>query len=357
MWTTLLLSGRCTEEQQANALAAVERSARLQAKLVEDLLDVSRIVSGKLRLELGVVEPRAVVVGALESIRMLALQKSIALEILVDPAVGTLLADPARLQQVVWNLLSNAVKFTPSGGQATVRVTCEGSSLSIRVTDTGQGIDPQFLPHIFERFRQEDASTTRSQGGLGLGLAIVRHLTELHGGSVEATSEGPGRGSTFTVRLPRRPAPLDSGEPRPISGASGNRGTSKRDHLKGVSVLVVDDDRDSREAIALLLERCGAVVRAASTVQQALTLIDQARPGVVLSDIAMPFQDGFALMREVRRRDQQTGGHQTIIALTAYASHDEEQRILEAGFDGHLAKPIEASTLVSALERVAAARA
>ena len=346
-WTTLLRTSDVPPAQRARALEAIERNTRLQVKLIDDLLDVSRIISGKMALEIGLVELTAVVDGALESVRPGAEAKGVTIVARIDPAAGPVSGDAARLQQVVWNLLSNAVKFTPRGGRVTITVEHVEPNVRIRVADTGAGIEPAFLPHMFERFRQADTSTTRTQGGLGLGLAIVRHLVELHGGSVEAESDGPGRGSTFTVVLPL-PAVGDTLRgPGRESPAGGRRPGGERRDLSGVRVLVVDDDLDAREALVAVLEQRGAVVTSAGSAAEAEALLDRAVPDAIVSDIAMPAQDGYAFIRAVRRRPVERGGGVPAIALTAYASADDQRRTAEAGFQAHLKKPMDALDLVA----------
>jgi signal transduction histidine kinase len=353
-WVTLLRSGRVDEGRSTRALEAIERNTRLQVRLIEDLLDVSRIISGKMRLEVTLVELAAVAEAALDSVRPAAAAKGITLESLADPMVGPVAGDPGRLQQIVWNLLSNAVKFTPKNGKVGLQIESVDSQVHVRVTDSGRGIEPAFLPHIFDRFRQADSSSTRAEGGLG--LAIVRHLVELHGGTVGAESPGLGRGSTFTVRLP---LPAVRG-----AAAPGPRGTTLRGRmssaplatLEGVRVLVLDDDHDAREAITAVLERCGAQVRPAATVRDALAAVAEAMPDIVVSDIAMPTEDGYRFIAELRERPLAHGGSLPALALTAYAGTEQESKILGAGFDEYLAKPTEAADLAAAVARLAKSR-
>ncbi len=352
-WVTLLRSGRVDDAGKLRAFEAIERNTRLQAKLIEDLLDVSRIISGKMRLDVGVVDLAQVVDAALDGVRHAADAKHIQLEAIPDATVGPVSGDPARLQQVIWNLLSNAIKFTPRSGRVAVRVERVDSYAQIQVTDSGRGIDPAFLPHIFERFRQADASTTRSEGGLGLGLAIVRHLVELHGGTVQAESGGLGQGSTFTVRLPVRAVRA------PVAMAISARVARQPlpavtlPDLNGLRVLVLDDELDAREAIAAVLEGCKAQVTAVATVQQALAALERGAAQVVVSDIAMPSEDGYGFIQDLRRLPADRGGKLPVIALTAHAGLQERQRILAAGFDAFLAKPIEPHELVAAVARIA----
>ena len=349
-WVTLLRSGRTDQQQTGRALEAIERNTRIQVKLIEDLLDVSRIISGKMRLEIGLVDLGAVIEAVLDSVRPAAQAKTIRLESRVDPGVGPVSGDAARLQQVVWNLLSNAVKFTPRNGRVEVLVEVVDSQVHIQVSDSGAGIDPAFLPHIFERFRQADSSTTRAESGLGLGLAIVRHLVELHGGTVETHSAGLGQGATFSVRLPlpavRRVA--ENGDGQAGASGPGSRGT----RLAGVRALVVDDDRDARDAVTAVLEDSGAEVTAVATAREALAVLAADTTDVLVSDIAMPAEDGYEFIRRLRVNPG-TVGRVPALALTAYASADEQRRILGAGFDAYLAKPIEATELAEAVARLA----
>ncbi|HVQ76876.1 MAG TPA: response regulator [Candidatus Binatia bacterium] len=351
-WVTLLRAGRVEGEQIARAFEVIERNTRLQVKLIEDLLDVSRIISGKMRLELGLVELAVVVEAALDSVRPAALAKGIRLETVVDPRVGPVSGDAARLQQVVWNLLSNAVKFTPRNGRVGVRVKSEDSQAHIQITDTGRGIESVFLPHIFERFRQADASTTRTEGGLGLGLAIVRHLVELHGGTVEAYSPGSGQGATFTVKLPLPAVRTMLAADAPGPPGQWRIAPAPMANLAGLRVLVLDDEPDAREAISAVLTGCGARVTAAATVQEALRAL-LADTDVVVSDVAMPEEDGYRFIQEVRGRPATEGGRIPALALTAHASGPEQQRILVAGFDAYMSKPVEATELACAVARLA----
>jgi len=347
-WVTLLRQGPVDGGVAARGLEAIERNARLQVKLIEELLDVSRIATGETRLDLSVVELPQLVRAVLESAGPAAIAKGVRFDAFVDPNVGTILGDPTRLQQTLWNLLSNAIKFTPKGGWADMRVLRCDSNIEIRVTDSGKGIDPAFLPYIFERFRQADSSMTRSEGGLGLGLAIVRHVVELHGGTVEAASPGLGQGATFTLRLPipaLRPArpPALRMRVRELAGCDG------WDLLDGLRLLVVDDEGDARDAIGTVLQSAGAEVVTASSVREALDAIRARAPDVIVSDIAMPVEDGFALIREIRSRVPDSSRPIRAIALTAYAGEHASERVFEAGFDAHLIKPIEAARLVSAV--------
>jgi PAS domain S-box-containing protein len=341
----LLRSGRLNAQQTGEALERAERTARAQAILIEDLLDISRIIAGKVVLDLQPTELEPVVHAALDVVRGSIAAKQITVEVDIEPTAGAVAADPMRVQQAIWNLLSNAVKFTPRGGRVGLQVQRSGAEVRIIVTDTGIGIQPEFLPQVFERFRQAEASTTRAYGGLGLGLAIVRHIVELHGGKVEAASAGSGRGSTFTITLPaltnevfeRRTTPLQQQPAKSL----------KDDLLDGVKVLVVDDQDDTREVLAVSLRSYGATVLTASSAVQAMEVLRQSRPDVLVSDIGMPGEDGFSLIARVRGLE--AGKDIPAIALTGYAMVADRTRIAAAGFQRHLAKPIEPQTLVQAV--------
>ena len=356
MWSSLLRSGKLDAQRTVRALDGIERSAILQEQLVEDLLDVSRIAAGKLVLDLRPVNPKPLVEAALEAIRGAAEAKQVRLEAQFEFSEGQVRGDPIRLQQVVWNLLSNAVKFSAQGGHVVVRFAGVDEQVVIAVQDEGEGIAPEFLPHVFERFWQADATRTRAHGGLGLGLAIVRELVHLHGGSVEAASEGKGRGTTLTVRLPLVCEGSDAEgifPPRPA--LSGER-FHPTPTLKGVQVLVVDDDPDARESIAVALEQSGACVHAVGSAAEAVESLERNPPDVLLSDIAMPGMDGYALLRQARARLR--GARVVAAALTAYAGEEDRRRALAAGFQMHLAKPVEPAELVATVAKLAyAARA
>jgi signal transduction histidine kinase/CHASE3 domain sensor protein/ActR/RegA family two-component response regulator len=348
-WVHLLRRGHLDQAKSERALATIEESAKLQAQLIEDLLDVSRIVSGKLRMEARPVDLASVVESAIDTVRLAADAKDIALESRLAPIAGVVAGDPGRLQQVVWNLLSNAIKFTPRGGRVEVECAGAGTEVVITVADTGQGIAPEFLPHLFERFRQADSSSTRRHGGLGLGLAIVRHILELHGGRVEAESAGLGGGARFTVRLPLQPA-------RPAPVAAGGPAARIPLELRNVSVLVVDDEQRMAEAVAAVLEETGARVTTALSVRDGLAAFSRVRPSVLVCDIAMPGEDGYALIRRVRALEDGTG-HTPALALTAYAGDEDRHRALGAGYDRHLPKPVEPPELIAAVVELAARRA
>jgi PAS domain S-box-containing protein len=351
-WTRMLLDGKMDERSQRRALEVIDRNAHLQVQLIADILDVSRIITGALRLEVQPVDLGSVIGAALDAVRPAADAKKIRIRSRLAASARLTEGDPQRLQQIVWNLLANAVKFTQAGGHVDVEVVDGGDhGVRIRVQDDGAGIDPAFLPHVFERFRQADSSVSREHGGLGLGLAIVRHLAELHGGTVGAESQGLGQGSTFTVELPR----MGSDRAAAISGDHRQMSPVDRPHvnqevlLGGCRALVVDDDEDARELIATILTTAGANVQTASSVHEALRHLDASRPDVLLADIGMPGADGYDLIREVRRREAHSGHHLPAGAVTAYASSHDQERALAAGFDRHVAKPINPVTIVEAV--------
>jgi PAS domain S-box-containing protein len=341
-WLQLLRRG-LSVERQAHALEVVERNALSQARIVEDLIDVSRILSGKLRLEVGPVDLGAAVEAALESIRPAAEAKGLQLSLRLQE--GTILGDASRIQQMIWNLLTNAVKFTPSGGHIDVDARRDNGSIEISVRDDGAGIAPEFLPYVFERFRQAEASSNRRYGGLGLGLSIVRHLVELHGGSVSVDSMGIGRGSVFTVRLP-----LSQVARNPLRRVSGERvSAAPPTELVGKKVVVLEDEADVSELIAVELERCQAEVRCAASTPEALALVERELPDVIVADIGLPGEDGYSFIRRLRQLPQEEGGAIPAIALTAYARGEDRARALMAGFQMHLAKPAPLGELTAAL--------
>ncbi|RIK98800.1 MAG: hybrid sensor histidine kinase/response regulator [Proteobacteria bacterium] len=352
-WSRMLASGGLDADRTRQAVEAIERCAVAQAQLIDDLLDVSRIVSGKLRMDVRTLDLAAVIDAAVAAARPAADAKQIRVEVDVDPAAGPVLGDAERMQQVVWNLLSNAVKATSRGGHVRIRLARVASHVELSVADDGAGIEPALLPDLFQRFTQGEAGTTRRQGGLGLGLAIVRHIVELHGGSVRAESDGPGRGARFHVALPL-PAmhPLGAPPRRHPSAAAALAADSLAD-LGGLRVLVVDDEPDSNAAVQAVLARCGADVRVAASAQQALDLFERWRPDVLVSDIGMPVEDGYALIARIRALPPERGGDVPALALTAYARSDDRVRTLAAGFQLHLAKPVEPSELGAAVARLA----
>ena len=355
-WAHLLRGGQVRGEEAERALETIERNARAQSQLIDDLLDVSRIVTGKLRLELTPVSPDSFIEPALEAVRPAARAKGVRLRKVIDAGVGALVVDPARLQQVVWNLLSNAVKFTPNGGSVEVRLERVGSHIEIAVADTGAGIVPEFLPHVFERFRQADQKTSRRHGGLGLGLSIVRHLVELHGGSVRADSAGEGAGSTFTVTLPVAPI-HQADELEEGRGHTPARATSHAhecpERLDGLRVLVVDDEPDARELLAAGLGQCGAEVTTVSSAGEALAALAGAKFDALVSDLGMPGEDGYWLVGRVRALPAEAGGRTPAVALTAYARTEDRLRAMRAGFDMHVSKPVELNELVAVIANLA----
>jgi PAS domain S-box-containing protein len=342
-WARMLLDGTMDERSTKRALEVIDRNAHLQVRLVADILDVSRIITGGLILDVRPVDLGSVIGAALDSVRPAADAKKIRIRSRLTASARLTAGDPQRLQQIVWNLLVNAVKFTPPGGFVDVELLDAGNKgVRLRVADDGAGIDPEFLPHVFERFRQADGSVSRQHGGLGLGLAIVRHLVELHGGTVGAESPGQGKGSTFTVELPRMDsdrAPAASDAQRRVQTVDtllSRRGIS----LAGCQALVVDDEQEACDLLTTILTTVGASVRTASSVSEALQQIDASPPDVLLADIGMPGADGYALIREVRKREAQTRQHLPAAAITAYAGDADRDRALAAGFDHYLSKPI-----------------
>ncbi len=338
-WSQLLQSSPSPEKLQ-QGLSTIERNAKQQAKLIEDLLDISRIIRGKLALNFAEINLAEPITAALETVRLAAEAKSIRLEVLLDRSIGRVKGDAGRLQQMVWNLLSNAIKFTPANGQVTVQLTQVDHKAQIQVSDTGKGIQPEFLPYVFDLFQQQDSSTTRAFGGLGLGLAIARQVAEAHGGTITVTSAGEGQGATFTVKLPLIPVqrpdePIELKQPTP--------------GCKNLRVIVVDDEVDSLELIQVLLEQEGAIVQAVSSATAALRLLTQGRFDLLISDIGMPEMDGYALIRQIRVLPPQFNRDIVAIALTAYAGEINQHQILAAGFQAHLAKPIEPSRLLDAI--------
>lgn len=350
-WARLLHGGQLDAETASRAIESVERNAKIQTKLVEDLLDVSSIITGKWRLETRPVDLCTSVESSLDAIRTTVEAKEITLEKDLDSRVGLILGDPSRVQQILWNLLSNAVKFTAKGGHIQVRVAREGANAAISVQDNGKGITEEFLPYVFERFRQADGSLTRKFGGLGLGLAIARHLTELHGGTIEVESAGEHQGAKFTVKLPllsewgserligeviRFPSlPTPEAAPAELSNT-----------LKGLRILVVDDEPSSRELLLTLLSHCGAQVEAGSGATEALAAVARFKPDVLISDIEMPEEDGYVLVRKLRSLEDDQG-RIPAVALTAHARAEDRMQALAAGFDTHVSKPVEPAELVT----------
>ena len=353
-WSQVLRLRRMSAEELEQGLHAIERNARAQIRLIEDLLDMSRITSGKLRLDVQPVDPATIIEAAIETVRPAAEAKGIRLRQVLDPVAGPVSGDPNRLQQVVWNLLSNAIKFTGRGGQIQIALERVNSHIEISVADTGIGIDPAFLPHVFERFRQADASSTRQFAGLGLGLSIVKHLVELHGGMVRASSQGRGKGATFAVHLPLTIL-HDSWHDEDRVHPKAERAVSldfARADLSGLRILVVDDEADAREVIRRVLVECRAEVLVAGTAEAALDCVRRERPDVLVSDIGMPEVDGYELLRRIRALGHSAGGRLPAIALTAFARSEDRTRALRAGFLVHVSKPVEPSELVATVASV-----
>jgi two-component system CheB/CheR fusion protein len=352
----MLRRGRVVDAAKlARVGGAVERATRMQMQLVDDLMDVSRIVAGKLKVELGVVDLSAVVKAALEGVSGSVQRKSLDLDVVLDESVGPVAGDAARLQQIVSNLLTNAIKFNSQRGRISVTLEKSNGCARIIVSDTGAGIDPVFLPHVFDRFSQADTSNTRMYGGLGLGLAIVRHLVEQHGGTIQADSPGIGQGATFSVMLPimnvQHTSPDRAGA-TVVSGGSRRDATDRHD-VKDLRVVVVDDDVATQEAMAEALREMGAKVKVAGSAAEAITVIAKFRPQVLLCDIAMPGEDGYAFIRRLRALGADSGGRTPALALTALATEDDRQRALAAGFQLHLTKPIDLQRLSDAVVELA----
>ncbi|ARV62805.1 diguanylate cyclase [Nostocales cyanobacterium HT-58-2] len=343
-WAKLLRKSQLDQKTTDRALETIERNAKVQIQLIEDLLDVSRILRGKLSLNIYHVDLVAVILAAIETVRLSAEAKSIKIHTTLEPNLGQVLGDSSRLQQIIWNLLSNAVKFTPAGGEVDIQLKRVDTQAQIVVADTGKGIDPDFLPYVFDYFRQENSTTTRKFGGLGLGLAIVRHLVELHGGTVWADSPGVGKGAAFTVKLPLMPTQSQTLENDTQSESCIN--------LNGITVLLVDDDADTREFVTFLLEGSGASVTAVTNASEALTALTQLLPDVLVSDIGMPEIDGYTLIRQVRTLPPEQGGQTKAIALTAYAGEMNEEQALTAGFQKHISKPVDPTLLVEAISEL-----
>ncbi|MCC3412626.1 MULTISPECIES: PAS domain-containing protein [unclassified Microcoleus] len=348
-WSQLLLGGKLSAAKTAQAFETIERNARLQSQLIEDLLDVSRILQGKLRLNVAPVNVGTIILSALETVQLAAEAKKIQIQTILNPDIGLVVGDTGRLQQIVWNLLSNAVKFTPEGGRVEVKLAQIAHEVQIQVSDTGKGIIPDFLPYVFEHFRQEDGATTRKFGGLGLGLAIVRQLIELHGGRVFAESPGEGQGATFTVRLPLlNDDSRTQDETERHSSESANLSSLP---LAGLRILVVDDEPDSRDFVAFVLEDAGAEVISLSSAAEVLLSIAQTAPDLIVSDIGMPEMDGYMLIRHIRTQLAPEYRGLVAIALTAYAGEANERQVLQAGFQKHLSKPIDPTQLVATVAR------
>ncbi|MGH7386360.1 MAG: ATP-binding response regulator, partial [Candidatus Rokuibacteriota bacterium] len=349
-WSHILRGAKPDEGTLARAVEVIERNAHTQAQLIEDILDASRVITGSLRLNRNPVDLAAVINTAVDSVRLAAEAKAIQLVVILDPSARHLTGDASRLQQVVWNLLANAIKFTSAGGRVEVRLERAGGQAQITVTDTGEGVAAEFLPFIFDRFRQADSTITRRHGGLGLGLAIVRHLIELHEGTIQAQSAGEGYGTSFIIRLPQAEAvpPAQTGPAAPERPAPA---------LRGVQVLLVDDDQDALDMLTLVLTDAGAAVRTASSAAEALALLRWIRPDVLVSDLAMPDEDGYSLLRNLRAVERGSGRETPAVALTAYVRVQDRARAVAAGFNMFVEKPVDADELISVLAGIAETRA
>lgn len=354
----MLRSGQLDARAAERALESIERNAELQSHLIEDILDFARIIAGKLRLDVQPIDPAVVVEAALDVVRAAAVARDVRLQSVLDPVAGPIAGDANRLQQIVWNLLTNAIKFTPKGGRVQVRLERINSHIEITVSDTGEGISPEFLPFVFDRFRQADNSNTRRHGGLGLGLSIVRQLVEMHGGTVHVSSGGLEQGTTFTVKLPRMiihdPHLLkeDATRRRPIASHEAVE-FSCPPELTGLRVLAIDDEMDARELLAVVLKSCGSEVTTVATAGEAIAAVKRLRPDILISDIEMPGEDGYSLIRNVRALTREEGGQTPAIALTAHARLEDRLRALSAGYQMHVAKPVEPAELVVVIASLA----
>ncbi len=347
-WTKMLRDGNVQPQHVMRALDTIHRNATAQVQIVDDLLDVSRIVRGSVQFAPKLMPLGPLVTQAVESITPTADAKGVSIAISLPPDPLFAWADHDRLQQVLWNLLTNAVKFTPTGGRVEVVMHTDGTDVRINIVDTGSGISPAFLPHVFERFRQADGSSTRTHGGLGLGLAIVRHLVELHGGRLTAESAGEGKGSTFTVYLPSR----ETAQGAAVTLPADQRPRARAIDLEGAHILIVDDERDARELLRAMLAGTGARISEADSATEALRMFGDERPDILLADVAMPGQDGYALIRVIRSLPAGDGTHVRALAVSAYARREDRQLAMKAGFNGHVAKPVQLDDLFDALERV-----
>jgi PAS domain S-box-containing protein len=354
-WAHMLRTGQFDESNVMSAYETIERNARAQAQLIDDLLDVSRIITGKLRLDMRAVNPNAFIESAIEAVRPGAESKGVRIQKIMDTGVTSVAGDPVRLQQIVWNLLSNAVKFTPRGGLVQLRLSRVNSHIEIAVIDTGQGIHSEFLPNVFDRFRQADQKITRQHGGLGLGLSIVRHLVELHGGTVRADSEGEGRGATFTVMLPVAPVYMETEAGERVHPAARETLPTYDcpDRLDGLKILIVDDERDTLEMLRIGLSHCGAEVTTVGSGVEALEALSSSTPDVIISDIGMPELDGYEMMRKIRALPAESGSRTPAVALTAYARTEDRLQALRAGYQMHVPKPVELAELVAVVASLA----
>ena len=358
-WTHMLRIGKLDHEATERAIETIERNAKSQAQLIEDILDVSRVITGKLQLHIVRVDAASIINAAIDSIQPAADLKEIQIEVTLDPATRHISADPNRLQQVVWNLLANAIKFTPARGRVQVSLHRKGRDVQIKIADTGKGIAPAFLPFIFDRFRQADASTTRSFGGLGLGLSIVRHLVELHGGSVQAHSKGEGQGATFTITLPNSiPRSAEAGRVAVIKSSRWQHHPEEKemsiDSIAGQKILLVDDNADTLMMLSEVLSERGALVEVAGSAKEAIEILDRFQADVIVSDLAMPENDGYSLIQAVRARETGERKLARAIALTALVRVEDRARALSAGFNMFLPKPVQPNELISAIGNLTA---
>lgn len=351
-WARLVTSGRLDDETMTRAIKSIEQNAKAQAQLIEDLLDVSRIISGKLRLKAQPLEVPLIIEAAIDAVRPTADAKGVRLQVVLDPDAGPVSGDAGRLQQVVWNLLSNAIKFTPKGGRVQIRLTRVDSHIQVDVSDTGQGIPNEFLPYVFDRFRQADGSASRLHGGLGLGLAIVRHLVELHGGSVSADSPGQDQGATFTISLPLMVTHAKGRRERrvhPRVDCEGELNFQPSVTLEGVKVLIVDDEPESLLLLSTVLSKSGASIRTATSAEEGFAQVKEWRPDVIVSDIGMPGEDGYSFMKRVKTWMREAGVWIPAVALTAYARAEDRIKALASGYQIHVPKPVEPAELVTVL--------
>jgi PAS domain S-box-containing protein len=353
-WSHLLTDGKLDEQGSKRAIETIARNARAQKKLIDDLLDMSRIITGKLRLEVRPVNLAPMIEAIVDGVRPAADSRNIHLQTALDPRVSPISGDPSRVQQIIWNLLTNAIKFTPKGGRVQVRLERIDSHVEFAVSDTGQGIDPEFLPHVFDRFRQADSSSTRRHRGLGLGLSIVRQLVELHGGTVTAHSAGEGEGTTFKVKLPLLSVRQELNDVDMTDTLIGSKTlTDWQPSLANLRLLVVDDEPDARELIAAVLIGRGADVVSVESAGEALEEMERQRFDVLVSDIGMPLMDGYALIEKVRQRSAERGGRIPAAALTAYAGLEDRMRVLSAGYQMHIPKPVEPAELTTVVANLA----
>ena len=353
-WMSLLRTNKLAGKDSERALEIVERNARTQALIIEDLLDVSRIITGKLHLKIKPVEPAQLIKSAVDSLKPAADAKEISIQQIEEDEPSSVMGDPGRIQQVIWNLLSNAIKFTPRGGEVEIKLSTEQECLAISISDTGAGIDPKFLPFVFDRFLQADGTSTRTYSGLGLGLAIVRHLVELHGGVVKAESDGEGKGSTFTVRLPLLPKQKTEVKTAQKGAVNyqGHLANGYEDSLKGLKILIVEDEVDSLEFLKFFLEQCGAQVSGANSVTSAIECLKKTIPDLIVSDIGLPEADGYEFIETVRSLPPERGGNVPAVALTAYARNEDKLRALSSGFQTHLSKPVDTDELIATVVHI-----